>query len=240
MAPPKGPQVDRLTPCFELTILTRMTKTPEDTKMSRLDGAKLATRAYIEASLIESFKNFVRELNYEKLEKIYNLNYSNVFFPEKEKNTTNTKNNKEYNISIRNQIAYAKGRERALNKISQGYDLLESNKVCELLAITRQALSKKVSSGQIIAYTVNSKKKLYPSFQFKKNKCSRNIKELIEATVVDPADTKKMNMLLGFLLTKINFSNVGEKDNIKFKYELIDNKDALNIIIREFKGIGRM
>ena len=228
--------VVKLTEGYTLPILAFMTRTHKGTKMSRLDGAKSAARAEIEAFVIENFKSFVRELNDKDLESIKNL--KDFSFCIKESIDINSK--KDYNSSIRNQIAYAKGRELALNRISKGYELLESNKVCELLSITRQALSKKVSNGQVISYTVNCKKKLYPSFQFKENNVNTNIEKIIKETVVDPNNTEKVNMLLGFLLTKMDFSKIGEKDNIKPRYELINDKDAFNVIVQEFRGIGKM
>ena len=146
--------------------------------------------------------------------------------------------NKDTEIIIKNQIDYARSRAIAIKKLYEGYDLLKSNEVCKILSITRQALSKSVKNGKILSLRINQKEGLYPTFQFKENKVIPQIKKITQETKIDATDEDSVNMLLGFLLKKIDFSKTGEPQNIKHNYELIENEKALKIIINDFNRIG--
>ncbi|MEX5588611.1 hypothetical protein, partial [Pseudomonas urmiensis] len=50
---------------------------------------------------------------------------------------------------VRNQLAYAKGKALAFKSVNEAYELLDSKTVCSLLGITRQALNKRVQTGQV-------------------------------------------------------------------------------------------
>lgn len=138
-------------------------------------------------------------------------------------------------IKVRNQMAYAKGKALAFENIKSAYELLDSRTVCELLNITRQALNKKVQSGQVLAYT-HGARKYYPSFQFERNTVMREIGMFTEAVSVDCKEGDALNGLLGFLAQAMDYANPGEPENSQPRYKLLGSRDAWAIIVRDFNN----
>lgn len=135
----------------------------------------------------------------------------------------------------RNQIALAKMKAKAFEAIKSSYDLLDANDACEILGISKQALSKKTKAGQVISYT-NNRRKYYPDFQFENNKVISAIGKLTKTLGINVDDEPLVNVLIGFLANPMDFSNPGENHNTKRRYELINNAAAFEIIVRDFKN----
>lgn len=76
---------------------------------------------------------------------------------------------KPLSVKARNEIAFAKLKANAFEAVKSSYDLLDAGDACLILGISKQALSKKTKSGQVIAFTKN-RRKYYPDFQFEKTK----------------------------------------------------------------------
>lgn len=131
----------------------------------------------------------------------------------------------------RNQIAFSKLKAKSFDIAKETYDFIESSDVCEILSISKQALSKKIKAGQVIAYT-NNRRKYYPDFQFKNNKVNAEISLLIKELNIDPADEPMVNVLIGFLAQTMDFYGDSEKEQPRYK--LIDNEDAFKIVVRDF------
>ncbi|MDR0278380.1 MAG: hypothetical protein LBJ37_10905 [Paucimonas sp.] len=136
---------------------------------------------------------------------------------------------------VRNQIAYAKGRALALDRVKSSYELLDSRTACEVLGISRQALSKKVQQGQVLAYADGAKKH-YPAFQFEHNAVLPGIARLLTALALDPRDETTGNLLLGFLAQEMDFANPGEAANPQPRYALLGDEAAFDIIVRDFRN----
>ncbi|WP_460154311.1 helix-turn-helix domain-containing protein [Pseudomonas sp. S3_G06] len=143
--------------------------------------------------------------------------------------------NKPLSIKARNEIAFAKLKANAFEAVKASYDLLDAGDVCEILGISKQALSKKTKAGQIIAYT-NNRRKYYPDFQFKENKVTPSSGKLIKTLEIDSGNESMVNLLIGFLANLMDFSNLGEKENLHPRYELLDNDAAFKVIVRDFKN----
>lgn len=145
-----------------------------------------------------------------------------------------TANNEEkLSIRARNQIAFSKLKSDAFEKVRKACDFVDSHAAGDILDITRQALSKRLRSGQVIAYTKNGRKH-YPDFQFDNNKVKPEIGLLINELNIDPKDEPMMNVLIGFLTHTMDF--YGDSENEQPRYKLIDNEDAFKIIVRDFKN----
>lgn len=142
---------------------------------------------------------------------------------------------KPLSIKARNEIAFAKLKANAFETVKKSYDLLDAGDVCEILGISKQALSKKTKAGQVIAYT-NNRRKYYPDFQFRENKVTPSSGKLIKALEIDPGNEPMVNLLIGFLASPMDFSNLGQEENIQPRYDLLDNDAARKIIIRDFKN----
>lgn len=186
--------------------------------------------------LKKKFDLFIESLNESKLEHLAYLEKFDDNIGKKLQEVFSNKKTSEVDMALRNQIAFTKGQILSLQKVSEAYDLISSKDVCDILNISRQALSKKVSKGQILAYSLNEKKKFYPGFQFEKNHVIREIEELTKEINLDYSNPENHNIILIFLIREINFSDIGEEDNIKSMFLLLKDKDALNIIIRNFKN----
>lgn len=144
-----------------------------------------------------------------------------------------TANKNKLSIKARNEIAFAKLKANAFELTKESYDFIESKAACEILDISKQALSKKTKAGQVIAYT-KSRRKYYPDFQFEKNKVKPEVGRLMEAIGVDPDDEPMVNVVIGFLAQLMDFSNPGEEENEQPRYELLGNDAAFDIIVRDF------
>lgn len=202
--------------------------------MSNLKDLQKLSLSHKSICLINKIKNITNSLTENEIESLLRLNETEL----KKILLNNKTKEKNTEIIIKNQIDYAKSRSMAIKKLYEGYDLIRSNEVCKILSISRQALSKSVKNGKIISLRINQKEGLYPTFQFKKNKVIPQIKTIIHETKVDTTDEDSVNMLLGFLLKKIDFSKTGDPQNIKHNYELIENEKALKVIINDFNRIG--
>ncbi len=142
-----------------------------------------------------------------------------------------TADEKKLSVRARNQIAFAKLKANAFDIVKESYDFIESSDVCEILNISRQALSKKIKAGQVIAYT-HSRRKYHPDFQFQNNKVKPEIGLLTNALNIDPADEPMMNVLIGFLAQPMDFYRDSKSEQPRYK--LLDNEDAFKIIVRDF------
>ncbi len=149
---------------------------------------------------------------------------------------------KKRSIHTRNQEAMARMRARAFERVSSRCELLNAREVYEILGISKQALSKKTQSGQLLAYTnTSSRRKYYPAFQFSDNKPRAVIANLIQELEINPDDTEAMNFLVQHLVSNMDYSDPGEPSNEVPRYELLDDDDAaLKIIKRDYVNAFEM
>lgn len=148
---------------------------------------------------------------------------------------TGKTSDKPLSIKARNEIAFAQMKSKAFEAVKSSYDLLDASDVCQILGISKQALSKKTKSGQVIAYT-NNRRKYYPDFQFENNKPAEAITKLIRSLEIDPEDDPKVNLLIGFLANPMDFSNPSEPENVQPRYKFLNVDSAFKIIVRDFKN----
>ena len=132
-------------------------------------------------------------------------------------------------IQERNAVALAKSRERVFGLIKQRYSLFDAKTVCELLGITKQALSKKGSSGKVMAYSFKGRK-YYPSFQFLGDQVDPAVGKLIEETGFDPTEPGRINVVLGYLMH--DTIAVGT-DQPHPRYTLISSEDERAIMVED-------
>ena len=140
---------------------------------------------------------------------------------------------------VRSQAARARMIAKAFDRVEERCELLEANEVAEILAISKQALSQKMQAGQLFAYT-NNRRKYYPAFQFSDNKVKPVIGRIIKEFGVDPADASAVNLLIQHLVTNMDYSSPGETSNIVPRFELLDDKMALEIIKRDYVNAYEM
>lgn len=183
-------------------------------------------------ALLEGFEHFLTQLSQPQLAALAERDVERDYFealqailPPPEQQPRSPK--------VRNQIAYAKGKALAFEQISKGYELLDSKTVCAILGITRQALNKRVLQGQVLAYSEGVRKH-YPAFQFVNNAALPHVAELVQAVALQPRDTAQVNLLLGFLLGSMDYSNPGQAPNELPRYLLLDEPGAFAIIVRDF------
>lgn len=148
---------------------------------------------------------------------------------------TGKSSEKPLSIKARNEIAFAQMKSKAFEAVKSSYDLLDAGDACQILGISKQALSKKTKYGQVIAYT-NNRRKYYPDFQFENNKAAASITKLLKALEIDPEDEPKVNLLIGFLANTMDYSNPGEPKNVQPRYKLLDTDPAFQIVVRDFKN----
>ncbi|MFJ4067391.1 hypothetical protein ACIPW4_19135 [Pseudomonas sp. NPDC089996] len=140
-------------------------------------------------------------------------------------------------IATRNQEAVARMKARAFERVDSRCELLDSKAACEILGITKQALSQKTKAGKLLAYTnTGNRRKFYPSFQFAENKPRLIIEAIITSVDVDPADTEAMNTLVQHLVGRMDYSDPGEPGNVLPRFELLDDPAALKIIKRDYRN----
>lgn len=140
-------------------------------------------------------------------------------------------------IATRNQEAVARMKARAFERVDSRCELLDAKAACEILGITKQALSQKAKAGKLLAYTnTGNRRKFYPSFQFVENKPRPIIEALITSLDVDPADTQAMNMLVQHLVGRMDYSDPGEPSNEVPRFEVLDDPAALEIIKRDYRN----
>ncbi|MDZ3995539.1 hypothetical protein [Pseudomonas sp. Teo4] len=138
-------------------------------------------------------------------------------------------------IATRNQEAVSRMKARAFERVDSRCELLDAKAACEILGITKQALSQKAKGGNLLAYTnTGNRRKFYPSFQFADNKPRVVVAKLINALNVDPADVEAMNFLVQHLVGKMDYSNPGEPSNELPRFNLLDDSAALEIIKRDY------
>lgn len=152
---------------------------------------------------------------------------------------TDVDSEKRRSIHIRNQAAMARMRESAFERVKNKCELLEASEVCELLDIKKQSISEKTQRGQVLAYT-KQRRKYYPSFQFAGNKIHPAIKSLIKDLKLDPTNKESMNLFIQHLIGEVDYSNPGELSRIFQRFELLDDKDALAVIKRDFINATEM
>lgn len=148
---------------------------------------------------------------------------------------------KQKSIATRNQEARARMASGAFDRLESRCELWETKQACEILGITKQALSKKARAGHVLTYTkVSNGRTFYPSFQFTDNKPRAVIAELIKALKVDPSNREAMNHLVQHLVDNMDFSEPGEPSHIVKRFELLDDPDALQIIKRDYVNAFEM
>lgn len=137
--------------------------------------------------------------------------------------------------ATRNQEAIARMKARAFERVASRCELLDAKAACEILGITKQALSQKTKVGKLLAYTnTGNRRKFYPSFQFVENKPKAVVEMLITSLGVDPADTEAMNTLVQHLVGRMDYSDPGEPSNELPRFQLLDDPAALDIIKRDY------
>lgn len=140
-------------------------------------------------------------------------------------------------IATRNQEAVARMKARAFERVDSRCELLDAKAVCEILGITKQALSQKTKAGKLLAYTkTGNRRKFYPSFQFADNKPRSIVEALMTSLDVDPADTEAMNTLVQHLVGRMDYSDPGEPSNEVPRFEMLDDPAALEIIKRDYRN----
>ncbi len=138
-------------------------------------------------------------------------------------------------VATRNQEAMARMKARAFERVASRCELLDAKAVCEILGISKQALSQKTKAGKLLAYTnTGNRRKFYPSFQFAENKTRAIVEVLITSLDVDPTDTEAMNFLVQHLVSKMDYSEPGEPSNEEPRFELLGDRTALEIIKRDY------
>lgn len=142
---------------------------------------------------------------------------------------------KKKSIATRNQEAIARMKARAFERVDSRCELLDAKEACEILGISKQALSQKTQSGNVLAYTnTSNRRKFYPSFQFSKNKPRAAVAKLIKDLDIDPTDTESMNLLIQHLVGEMDYSDPGESSKVVPRFELLDDSDAIAIIKRDY------
>lgn len=203
-------------------------------KVAEASPARLSHAASeaTKTTLLEGFEHFLAQLSQPQLAALAERDVERDYFealqailPRPEQQPRSPR--------VRNQIAYARGKALAFEQISKGYELLDSKTVCAILGITRQALNKRVLQGQVLAYSEGARKH-YPAFQFVNNAALPQVAQLVQAVAVQPRDTAQVNLLLGFLLGSMDYSNPGQAPNDRPRYHLLDEPGAFAIIVRDF------
>lgn len=183
-------------------------------------------------ALLEGFEHFLEQLSQPQLAALAEGDTERNYF-EALQTALARLDQQPRSPKVRNQIAYAKGKALAFEQISKGYELLDSKTVCAILGITRQALNKRVLQGQVLAYSEGARKH-YPAFQFVNNAALPQVAKLVQAVAVQPRDAVQVNLLLGFLLGGMDYSNPGQAPNERPRYHLLDDPGAFAIIVRDF------
>jgi hypothetical protein len=188
------------------------------------------SRVDLEAALDRRFRLFIAKLPQAVLEKSLKLSDREAL-AELARSATEAARS----IEIENQEAIAEMRARSFVRVRERCELLESKDLVRILGITKQALSKRIQAGQIAVYTNQSNgRKYYPAFQIRDNKVRPVIAELISEFGVDPTDQVAMNLFVQHLITKIDYSNPSEPENIVEMHTLMDDPAARRIIKREW------
>ncbi|MCY1284715.1 hypothetical protein D9M68_545200 [compost metagenome] len=146
---------------------------------------------------------------------------------------------KKRSIQTRNQASIARMREAAFERVKSRCELLEASEAYDILGIKKQSLSQKTQAGQVLAYS-NNRRKYYPAFQFVNNKVHPAIKTLITDLKLDPANAEAMNLLVQHLIGRMDYSDVGEPSRETQRFELLNDKGALEIIKRDFINANEM
>ncbi|MDD1011934.1 hypothetical protein M5G27_31320 [Pseudomonas shahriarae] len=188
------------------------------------------SRVDLEAALDRRFRLFIAKLPQAVLEKSLKLSDREAL-AELARSAAEAARS----IEIENQEAIAEMRARSFVRVRERCELLESKDLVRILGITKQALSKRIQAGQIAVYTNQSNgRKYYPAFQIRDNKVRPVIAELISEFGVDPTDQVAMNLFVQHLITKIDYSNPSEPENIVEMHTLMDDPAARRIIKREW------
>lgn len=140
---------------------------------------------------------------------------------------------KPLSVKVRNELAFAKMKDRAFVSVAAAYELIKSNEVCTILGITKQAISLKAKAGDVVAYT-KDRRKYFPAFQFHENKIKPGIGNLVKALGIDTTDIPQVNMLIGWLATYMDY--YGEPDEGVPRWTLLEEEGAFSIIIQDFKN----
>ncbi|OLS59495.1 hypothetical protein [Pseudomonas putida] len=192
--------------------------------------AREPSRKTLEADLLRRFKQHLAKLPETVLAKAAALSDDKAFVE-----VAKVKREKTRSVATRNQEAMARMKARAFSRVEERCDLLESKEAYEILGISKQALSQKAQTGQLAVYTnTGNRRKYYPAFQFEKNNVRPVIAKLIAELNIDPADVEAMNLFVQHLVSKVDYSNPGEPDNVLPRFELLGDENALEIIKRDY------
>lgn len=191
-----------------------------------------ASRMDLEAAVDDRFRRFIAKLPQAVLEKSLKLSDREALAELARSAAQSARS-----VEIENQQAIAQMRAKAFVRVGERCELLQSKDLVDILGITKQALSKRIQAGQIAVYTNQSNgRKYYPAFQIRDNKIRPVIAELISELGVDPADQVAMNLFVQHLITKIDYSNPNQPENIVEMHMLIDDAAARKIIKREWEN----
>ncbi|MNJ58385.1 hypothetical protein D3C77_540160 [compost metagenome] len=174
-------------------------------------------RETLEADLARRFQVFLNRLPASALERAIKLQGEEVFAE-----LARAAIEEPLSIETRNQLAVARMRKRAHEKLKQRCTLLKSSDVCDVLNFSKETLSKRVQAGQIIAYT-DGNRRGYPDFQFEGNKVRPVIGRLVSELGLNVSDSSEMNDFVQHLASKIDFSDPGEDENLVCRFEVLDN-----------------
>jgi hypothetical protein len=142
-------------------------------------------------------------------------------------------------LTVRRELAIARMKIKAFERISGRCSLLDAKTASEILGVTKQALSQRGKAGTVLAYS-HGGRKYYPDFQFKNNQILQELAGILKFLEVNPDDSVEVNLVIQDLVTYVDYSNPGEPENIIFRYELIDKKNGMALIRRDFKNHGEM
>lgn len=188
------------------------------------------SRMHLEDDLVRRYRLYIAKLPQSALTKASKL-------PDRDALAELAKAAKEKakSIETRNQEAVARMKAKALTRVQERCELLDSREVCEILGISKQALSQKAQAGQLAVYTNQSnRRKYYPAFQFRDNKVRPVIVKLISDLGVEPADAASMNKFVQHLITNMDYSGPGGPENVVPRFTLLDDAAAYAIIKRDW------
>jgi hypothetical protein len=154
--------------------------------------------------------------------------------------TTTTAESSGLSIRTRNELAVARMRDRAFLKISERVHFLDGALVCEILGISKQALSKRGRNGTVLVYTHRTRK-YYPDFQFVGNEVNPNLLKLIRELAIDLSDAPQMNMIVWTLLPKVPSPLLRRNSTRTFpRYQLLECDAIRADIVREYHAEPEM
>lgn len=137
-------------------------------------------------------------------------------------------------IKARNEIAFASMRLKSFERIMEAFTMLDGKTVCEILGITKQALSKKCKSAKVLSYTYKTRK-YYPDFQFKDNVVNPLLLDLMaRIEESDLTNTAEMNVFLSFLNAKVQVQVDADTTRKVKRLDLLEKESDRIIMARDY------